>query len=214
MTLQDASIQSVQIANIPFGTLFSEEELRYAILDKGKIGKVLERALGLRNGPSNKDFIDGELKTNKCKANGEPMETIAITQISSHIEELIANKPFKDTWLYEKISNILYVPVCREGMIKDWFFFPSLHIDLTNPRFTKILNQLEEDYNLICTAIRKYCEEGKVLSTINGKYIQIRTKDSCPYHPIYSTSYGRNISDKNRAFYFKKEFILAIREVI
>ena len=214
MTLQEASIQSAQIANIPFGALFSKEELEYAILDKGKIGKVLERALGLRNGPSNKDFIDGELKTNNCKINGSPKETIAITQISSHIEELIANKPFKDTWLYEKIANILYVPVCREGAVKDWFFFPSIHIDLTAPRFAKILSQLEEDYNLICTAIRKSCEEGKVLSTINGKYIQIRTKDTAPYHPIYSTTYGYNISDKNRAFYFKKEFILAVREVI
>ena len=36
-----------------------------------------------------------------------------------------------------------------------------------------------------------------------GKYIQIRTKDSIPYHAIYSRKYDRIVSDKNRAFYFK-----------
>ena len=46
-----------------------------------------------------------------------------------------------------------------------------------------------------------------MLHTANGKYIQVRTKDSKPYHPIYSEKYGREISDKNRAFYFKKEFM-------
>ena len=213
MTLEEASARSVRIANIPLGELFSQEEMAYALMDKGKIGKLLERALGLQNGISNLDFIDGELKSNKCKFSGEPSETIAITQISSHIEELIACKPFKETWLYEKISNILYVPVYREGAVKDWFFFPSIHIDLSLSKYYKILLQLEEDYNNICTMIRKTCEEGKQLSTINGKYIQIRTKDSTPYHPIYSSSYGYNISDKNRAFYFKKDFIKAIREV-
>ena len=45
------------------------------------------------------------------------------------------------------------------------------------------------------------------LHTVNGKFIQIRTKDSKPYTPIYSQKYGRVISDKNRAFYFKKEFM-------
>ncbi len=28
-----------------------------------------------------------------------------------------------------------------------------------------------------------------------------------PYHPIYSNIYNREFSDKNRAFYFKKNFM-------
>lgn len=31
--------------------------------------------------------------------------------------------------------------------------------------------------------------------------------DAKPYRPIYSNIYHRNVSDKNRAFYFKKEFM-------
>ena len=52
-----------------------------------------------------------------------------------------------------------------------------------------------------------------MLHTVNGRFIQIRTKDSKPYTPIYSQKYGRIISDKNRAFYFKKEFMYYIKEL-
>ena len=45
------------------------------------------------------------------------------------------------------------------------------------------------------------------LHTAGGQFIQVRTKDSKPYTPIYSQKYGRYISDKNRAFYFKREFM-------
>ncbi|MFW5795515.1 MAG: hypothetical protein ACOCV1_08545, partial [Bacillota bacterium] len=51
------------------------------------------------------------------------------------------------------------------------------------------------------------------LHTCNGKYIQIRTKDSKPYNQIFSEKYNRIVSDKNRAFYFKKEFMIKIQEI-
>ena len=41
-------------------------------------------------------------------------------------------------------------------------------------------------------------ESRATLHTVSGKFIQIRTKDSKPYTPIYSNVYGREISDKNR----------------
>ena len=53
------------------------------------------------------DFEDGELKTNKCDASGKPKETVFITQIAGVIDELIEEKTFEETHLYEKINNIL-----------------------------------------------------------------------------------------------------------
>ena len=91
MTLMEANTHFCSIANIPFNQLFEPETMANITKDKGRAGKLLERALGLANTNSNIDFEDGELKTNKCDANGYPKETVAITQISSHIEELIAN---------------------------------------------------------------------------------------------------------------------------
>lgn len=212
MKLSEANAHFNSISNIPFGKLFSTTEMNDIIKNKGRSGQLLEIALGLANTNTVKDFEDGELKTNKCNSNGDPLETIAITQISSHIEDLIAAVPFEKTWLYEKISNILYVPVCKEGKPEDWFFFPSIHINFCDKKYAEILNQLKKDYLYICSEIKKTGELGKTLSTINGKYIQIRTKDSAPYHPIISLSYGK-ISDKNRAFYFKRDFITAIKKL-
>lgn len=213
MKLNEANSYFRSIANVPFEKLFSAEDLSGIIRDKGRAGKLLERAIGLANTSANRDFEDGELKTNKCNASGNPLETIAITQISSHIDDLIAAVPFENTWLYEKISNMLYIPVCKDGDTKEWFFQPSIHIDLTNEIYADILNQLKADYEYICSQIKKTCDEGKKMSTINGQYIQIRTKDSGGSHPIVSKTYNRIVSDSNRAFYFKKEFIKAIKEL-
>lgn len=213
MKLSDANNHFCSIANTPFKDLFDESTMDGIIKDKGKAGKLLERALGLNNTNINCDFEDGELKTNKCDASGKPLETIAITQISSHIEDLIACVPFENTWLYEKISNMLYVPICKEGTPQNWFFLPSIHINLQDEIYSEILKQLKKDYQYICAEIKKTCDNDKNLSTINGKYIQIRTKDSGNYHPIYSKTYNRFISDKNRAFYFKKDFITDIKKI-
>lgn len=93
------------------------------IVNKGKTGQLLELALGMHLSSTNLDFEDGELKTNKCDAYGNPKETVFITQISSVIDELINQRPFEDTHLYEKISNILYVPVCKDGDPRTWMFY-------------------------------------------------------------------------------------------
>lgn len=213
MILNEANVHFNSVANIPFKNLFSEEAMNDIIRNKGKAGQLLEKTLGLANTSSNLDFEDGEMKTNKCDSTGKPLETVAITQISSHIDDLINAVPFEDTWMYKKISNMLYIPVCKEGTPENWFFLPSIHINLLSDEYKDIMVQLKKDYEYICAEIKKTCDNGEMLSTINGKYIQIRTKDSTPYHPIYSKIYNRNVSDKNRAFYFRTAFINAIKEI-
>ena len=141
MILYEANAHFNSIANVPFGTLFSADEMNGIIRNKGRSGQLLEKALGLANTNVNRDFEDGELKTNKCNAKGKPLETIAITQISSHIEDLIAAVPFESTWLYEKISNMLYIPVCKDGDPQNWFFLPSIHIDLRDEKAQGIQTQ-------------------------------------------------------------------------
>lgn len=56
--------------------------------------------------------------------------------------------------------------------------------------------------------MKNHISKDKQLHTSSGKYIQIRTKDSKPYHPIYSKEYNSYISKKNFAFYFKKDFMI------
>lgn len=214
MKLKEAQEKIISICNIPFSELFDESDFPMIIKNKGKTGQLLEMALGKKLDSANLDFEDGELKSNKCDANGKPLETVFITQIASVIDELIEEKPFEQTHLYEKIHNMLYVPVCKEGDPHNWMFLDAIHIDLTSLAFSSLLKIWEEDYYSICRQLKNHIETSAdgFIHTSNGTHIQVRSKDSKPYHPIYSNVYGREVSNKNHAFYFQKQFVYDVRK--
>ena len=215
MKLKEAQKKIIDICNIPFSDLFDEDDFALIKKNKGKTGQLLELALGKKLSNANLDFEDGELKTNKCDASGNPKETVFITQISGVIDELIEEKPFEQTHLYEKINNILYVPVCKEGDPHNWMFLDAIHIDLTKLEFAPLLKIWEDDYYSICRQLKNHIEKSPdgFIHTSNGTHIQVRSKDSMPYHPIYSKIYCRNVSNKNHAFYFQKQFVYDVRKV-
>lgn len=214
MKLKEAQDKILRICNIPFSELFTDSDFETIIKNKGKTGQLLELALGKKLDSFNIDFEDGELKSNKCDRNGKPLETVFITQISSIIDELLEEKPFRETHLYEKISNMLYVPVCKEGNPRDWMFLDAIHIDLSKPEYSEFLNIWKEDYYSICRQLKYYIENSAdgFIHPSNGAHIQVRSKDSKPYHPIYSHKYGRYVSNKNHAFYFQKQFVYDVRK--
>jgi len=219
MKLHEAHSRLSALTGIPFSDLFSENDFESIVRNKGKAGQLLELALGMHLSSSNLDFEDGELKTNKCDASGKPLETVFITQISSVIDELLMEKPFKNTHLYEKISNILYVPVCKEGDPHNWMFLQSIHIDLEKPEFAPLMQQWEKDYYSICHQLKQHIENSAdgFIHTSNGEHIQVRSKDAKDkhgnYHPIYSDVYRRYVSNKNHAFYFQKQFVYDIQRM-
>ncbi len=215
MRLEEAKMILNRISGIPFGELFSLEDINSIERNKGRAGQLLELALGLNLSSRTIDFEDGELKTNKCDALGKPLETIFITQISDIIDDLIQQYPFKKTRLFRKISNILYVPVCKEGKESDWMFLPSIHVDLSSPQFSELFYVWQDDYYSICEQLIFYIENSRdgFIHTSNGKHIQVRSKDSKPYRPIYSHVYERNVSNKNHAFYFRKSFVYDIQKM-
>lgn len=215
MKLEEACIRLNNISGIKFGDLFSPIDMTTIIKNKGKTGQLLELSLGMNLSNSNLDFEDGELKTNKCDAAGNPRETVFITQFSSIIDELVQQRPFEQTHLYEKIGNILYVPVCKDGSPSNWMFLPSIHVDLANPKFAKLRDIWRNDYYSICSQLKHHIETSPdgFIHTSNGTHIQVRSKDSKPYHPIYSKIYQRYVSNKNHAFYFQKQFVYDIRRM-
>lgn len=219
MKLQEACVKFNRLAGVRFGDLFPPSDMEMIIRNKGKTGQLLELALGMKLSSANLDFEDGELKTNKCDTRGNPKETVFITQISSMIDDLIRQCPFEETHLYKKIRNILYVPVCKDGDPKNWMFLPSIHVDLSAPQFAPLRDIWREDYYSICKQLRRHIETSPdgFIHTSNGRHIQVRSKDAkdsrgC-YHPIYSRTYGRYVSNKNHAFYFQKQFVYDIRTI-
>ncbi len=220
MYLHEAETRIQSLANIPFSELFPERDIQTIIINKGKTGQLLELALGKQLDNANLDFEDGELKTNKCDSLGNPKETVFITQISSIIDELLNEKPFETTHLYEKISNLLYVPVCKDGDPHDWKFFTPIHIDLERHEFSSLMDIWQDDYYSICKQLKLSIETSPdgFIHTSNGKHIQVRSKDSKgkdgTYNAIYSNIYNRPISNKNHAFYFKRQFVFDIRNML
>ncbi len=209
MKLIEATKEINKLANKPFKDYLPASRYNDIIKNKGKTGQILELTIGLSLSNTTLDFEDGELKTNKCDKNGNPKETMFITQISSMIDDILEKKPFRKTKLYKKIQNILYVPISKDGNPEQWMYLPCIQVDLSQPQYSVLAKQLEADYYTICNEMNQQLSESpnSMLHTANGKFIQVRTKDSTPYHPIYSQKYGREISNKNRAFYFKKDFM-------
>ena len=134
---------------------------------------------------------------------------LTFTQNLKRSHELLSKRRFQDTKLYKKFQRLLYVPISKDGNPADWMYLAPIQVDLSLPKYHVLAQQLEADYYYICDQLNQQLSESvrSTLHTASGKFIQIRTKDSKPYHPIYSSIYGREISDKNRAFYFKKEFM-------
>lgn len=209
MKLIEAKRKIDELANKPFKDYLTESQYENIIKNKGKTGQILELTVGLPLSNTTLDFEDGELKTNKCDCHGNPKETMFITQIASMADELLERKPFKQTKLYKKLRNLLYVPISKDGVPSQWMYLPCIQVDLSRQLYQELALQLEKDYYTICDTMNAQLSVSPkaTLHTVSGKFIQIRTKDSKPYHPIYSQKYQREISDKNRAFYFKKEFM-------
>lgn len=211
MKLIEAQTRIEKIAHVPFKDYLSANEIEDAMMkiNKGKTGQLLELTIGLNLSNTTLDFEDGELKTNKCSRSGKPLETMFITQIASIIDDLLSKQKFQDTKLYEKFQRLLYVPISKDGTPAEWMYLSPILVDLSLPKYATLAKQLEADYYNICDQLNKQLSESSnaTLHTASGEFIQIRTKDSKPYHPIFSSIYGRKISDKNRAFYFKKEFM-------
>lgn len=191
---------------IPFRELFKDHPSDLTT-NKGHAGQLLERYIGLKNGTNNIDFEDGELKTNKTHNNKTPAETIAVTQISRIIDNLLSEPPsdFSNSHLCEKLNNLLIVPVVKEGDCGSWYLLDAYNISMQNNPI--LLNRFKDDYLTICSGAREKVSSGNNISTTNGYYLQIRTKDSKPYHPIYSEKFGRYVSHMNYAFYLQKRFV-------
>lgn len=207
LTIKSAKKKILKNCNKPLKELVPDDtNFEEFNINKGKAGQLLELAIGKSLDNKPKDFKDGELKTYKAKEDKRAKETIAITQISSNnIDDILEEKPFKKSSLYDKIENTLFVPTLKEGNPEDWEFLDAIQVDLKKEKSLK--KELKKDYKKICAKTKENIENGDSLHTVSGKFLQIRSKDTKPYHKVHSEKYNRDVSNKNYAFYFKKDFI-------
>ena len=165
--------------------------------NKGARGQLLEIALGVPNSSDLTDLADGEIKTFTVG------ESIAVTQLKHCLSEIIEDSvSFKDSKVGEKLKQCVYVGFTRSN---DYVGTEVLNEE-THPEHYQ---QLCEDYDYICTAIRAAFESETQLSTLTGPngLLQIRTKASKTngaYVPL--TFAGCTLKDKGMAFYLCGRF--------
>ena len=216
MKLEDVFSRLPELYNKRFGELKLKEDISGFAVNKGNAGQFLQELLNMPNDSKLTDFSDGELKTNQSLPSGMPDQTMFITQISKNFDSLFFEES-ETNRLLDKISNLLYLPVVKPDNKKpeDWYFLPAYHIDSNQNQELKELYRL--DFLDIKQQILEHLDNSKdgYIHTSNGKYIQIRSKDSKrkdgTYNPIYSDVLGRNVSNKNHAFYFQKSFMKDIQ---
>ena len=165
--------------------------------NKGSRGQFLENALGISNTSNLKDLIDGEVKSLTVG------ESIAITQLKHCLTEIIEdNVSFRDSKLGQKMNQTIYVGFTRDN---DYVGTEILNEETHEAHY----QELEEDFNYICDAIRNTFENDESLSTITGpnNLLQIRTKASKTngkYVPLMFA--GHQLKDKYMAFYLCGQF--------
>ena len=212
MRINDAFIKLKKLEGQKISDLFNPlpKDLK---TNKGITGQLIESYLGLSNSNTLLDFDDGELKTNYCYENGNPKETLFITQISNDFDKLLDTKyNFNNSRVFKKIKKFIYLSIHKENKeAKDWKFINCRIVDLSDDNF--LFKQLEKDFKQVQKQLNNFLKNNGCIHTANGTrqnpsaFLHTRTKDSKPYHPIYSKKLKRYVSNKNHAFYFTKNFI-------
>ena len=165
--------------------------------NKGSRGQLIETALGIANSSNLKDLEDGELKSFTVG------QSIAVTQLKHCLPEIIEDGvPFEKSKVGEKLCQTIYVGFTRANAYVGYKVLNSK----THP---KHYQELAEDYNFTCDAIRTAFDSGRELSTVTGPngLLQIRTKASKTngrYVPL--TFAGCTLKDKGMAFYLCGKF--------
>ena len=193
MTLTLSEVQ-FNLTKVDFTTLPKPRK------NKGVRGQLLELALGIPNSSKLTDMVDGELKS------FTKGESIAVTQLKHTLPELIDDecyKTFPETKVGIKLKNTLFVAFDRENN----FIGTTTINENSNP---EIYAMLEEDFEYIAEEVQLAYLDDKELTTITGLngLLQIRTKDSKPYHPL--TYKGVTLKNKGMAFYLTGKFAKSI----
>jgi DNA mismatch repair protein MutH len=165
--------------------------------NKGERGQLLEIALGVANSSDLKDLTDGEIKS------FTQGESIAVTQLKHCLSEILEDSvTFAESKVAEKLNQTIYVGFTRSN---DYLGSVTINSESDPVHY----QQLAEDYEFICDAIRAKFAAGEQLKTITGpnKLLQIRTKASKTHGAYVPLTFaGATLKDKGMAFYLCGKF--------
>jgi hypothetical protein len=148
--------------------------------NKGSVGGEFEKKIGIPKSSERCDYIDGgDFKTLKFK-NNNPAESCDIIMLQEILHEAMNNVSFYESAVYEKIQQVHFAPINKDGEIDEWTFGKNFVISKeTHPELYK---QFEVEYDRITRNMRALVNSGKHIGAteINrgrtNKYLEIRPK--------------------------------------
>ena len=148
--------------------------------NKGSVGGEFEKKIGIPRSSERCDYRDGgDCKTLKFK-NNKPAECCDIIMLQDILHEAMNNVPFYESAVYEKIQQVHFAPINKDGEIDEWTFGENFVISKdTHPT---LYNQMEKDYNHITERIHTLVNSGQHISAsdVNQrsavKILEIRPK--------------------------------------
>ena len=88
--------------------------------NKGSVGGEFEKKIGIPKSSDRCDYSDGgDCKTLKFK-NGRPDESCDIIMLQEILPEVMNNISFYDSAVYEKIQQVHFAPINKDGDIDEW----------------------------------------------------------------------------------------------
>ena len=150
--------------------------------NKGQVGSKFENHIGIPTTSDRCDYPDpGDCKTLKFK-NGKPDECCDIIMLQEILSEAMNNISFRDSSVYEKIQQVHFAPINRDGEVEEWTFGENFIISDYDEKWNPIYEQIEKDYNHITERIRTLVNNGECIgatevnqgSTV--KILEIRPK--------------------------------------
>ena len=174
-----------------------------AVRPKGKVGELLERALGATGGSAAElDFpqLGVELKSVPVGEDGRPLESTFVCAFGLMDAERAS---FETSWLRRKLSRVLFVPV-KESEGARRIREPVLWSPTEEQE-----RALKDDFDEIVGRIAIGDIEG--LSAHVGKYMQLRPKAASG--SVRTSAPGRDgelVSTVPRGFYLRARFVGAL----
>jgi DNA mismatch repair protein MutH len=170
---------------------------------KGKVGELVERALGANGGSSASHDFPGlgvELKTIPLGPRGVPTESTFVCAIAIGVDESV---PWKGSWTRAKLAHVLWVPIVGDGDARTigapLLWRPTAEQDA----------QLGADYDEAMGILGLGGVEG--LTARTGRWMQVRPK--APDGKKRATALGPDgewIATVPKGFYLRARFTSAL----
>jgi len=201
LTARAESLRGAPLADLAWGLGF--ELGGDGVRTKGKVGELVERALGATGGSAAEhDFpeLGVELKTIPIGARGVPTESTFVCAIALGIDETTS---WSASWARAKLAHVLWVPILGDGASRrvgaPLFWRPTEAQDA----------QLAADYDDAMGILGLGGVEG--LTARTGRWLQVRPK--APDGRKRATALGPDgewIATVPKGFYLRSKFTSAI----